>query len=104
MAILKDAPEGAKVLDLAAARAARDEARAKAGETSAVIKLEAGFVEVKPEIDVLCAEDFKEGRIRLGLAKLLADPDDIDALVERGLSQGDLEAIVTFVTGVSLGE
>jgi len=104
MAILKDAPEGAKVLDLAAARAAREEARVQAGEAKPVIKLEAGFVEVNPEVDVLAAEAFTEGHIRDGLAKLLADPADIDVLVEGGLSRFDLEAIVNFITGVGLGE
>jgi hypothetical protein len=35
---------------------------------------------------------------------LLADPADIDVITEGGLSKDDVEAIVTFITGVSLGE
>lgn len=104
MAILQNAPEGAKVLDLNAARVARAEARSAAGEANPVIKLEAGFIEVNPEVDVLSAEEFAAGRIREGLAKLLVDPSDIDALVEVGVSDGDLKAIMSFITGVSLGE
>jgi hypothetical protein len=104
MAILENAPEGAKVLDLAAARAAREEARAVAGEPVSVIKLEAGYIQVNPEVDILSAEAFSEGRIREGLAQLLADPEDIDVITEHGVSAADLQAIVNFITGVSLGE
>lgn len=104
MAILSKAPENATVLDLGAARAARQEARTAAGVTNPVIKLGAGFVEVRPEIDVLCAEEFSAGNIKGGLARLLADPDDIDAIAGEGLSKDDLEAIIQFITGVSLGE
>lgn len=104
MAILKTAPAGSQVLDLGAARAARVEARAAAGEPLQLVKLDAGYVEVSPEFDVLCAEDFASGRMRAGLAKLLADPADIDALIEGGLSKDDLESLVEFVSGKSLGE
>lgn len=104
MAILSKAPDNATVLDLGAARAARQEARVAAGETNPVIKLAAGYVEVRPEIDVLCAEEFSAGNIKGGLARLLADPKDIDAIVEGGLSKDDVESIVNFITGVSLGE
>lgn len=104
MAILSKAPENATVLDLGAARAARQEARVAAGETNPVIKLEAGYVEVRPEIDVLCAEEFSAGNIRAGLARLLADPADIEPLTEGGLSKDDVGVIVEFITGVSLGE
>lgn len=104
MAITNEAPKGAAVLDLEAARAARVEARVAAGEANPVIKLAAGYVEVNAEVDVLSAEDFAAGRIRDGLAKMLADPADIDVLVEHGLSAEDLKAIVEFISGVSLGE
>ncbi len=104
MAILSAAPEGAKVLDLDAARAARAEARAAAGESLPVIKVAAGFVPVRAEVDLECAEDFTAGRFRAGLARLLADPADVDAVLAGGLSKDDLEAITLLVTGVSLGE
>lgn len=104
MAILSEAPKGAKVLDLGAARIARTEARTATGEALPVIKLAAGYVEVKPEVDILSAEDFAAGHIRAGLAKLLADPADIDALVADGITKDDLDAIATFITGASLGE
>ena len=102
MSILKTAPEGAEVLDLGAARVARAEARQ--GKPLPVIKLSAGFVEVSAEMDVMSADDFAAGRIREGLAKLLADPTDVDELVKGGISKDDLEQIVQFVTGKSLGE
>lgn len=104
MAILTDAPSNAVVLDLGAARAARQEARAAAGEANPVIKLAAGFVEVRPEIDVLCAEEFTAGRIKEGLARMLADPADVDVLVDGGISKEDVSAIMEFISGVSLGE
>ena len=103
MAILKEAPAGAQVLDLGAARAARAEARAAAGETNPVIKLSAGYVEVKPEFDVTIAETLTAGRVRDALKSLLADPDDVEALIEEGITAPDLNEIVTFV-GASLGE
>lgn len=102
MAILTAAPEGAEVLDLDAARAARAEARQ--GKPLPVIKLSAGYVEVSPEMDVLSADDFANGHIKEGLAKLLADPADVDVLAQGGISKDDLQAIVQFVTGNSLGE
>jgi hypothetical protein len=104
MAILETAPDGAQILDLGAARAARAEARTAAGDPNPVIKLTAGFVEVTPEVDVLSAEDFAAGQIRSGLSKLLIDPADVDELVKGGLSAEDLEQIVTFITGKRLGE
>lgn len=102
MAILESAPAGASVLDLGAARNARAEARQ--GKPAPVIKLAAGYVEVSPEMDVLSADDFAAGRIKEGLSKMLADPNDVEALVAGGVSKDDLEAIVQFVTGASLGE
>lgn len=104
MAILSTAPEGARVLDLDAARAARAEARAAAGEGLPVIKVSAGYVEVSPEVDLIAGEDFLAGRFREGLALLLADPSDVDAVLAGGLSKDDLNAIGEFITGLSVGE
>jgi len=102
--ILADLPEGAKVLDLGAARAARAEARAASGESVSVIKIDAGYVQVKAELDLEAAEDFLAARFRAGLTKLLADPADVDALLANGLSKGDLDAIGEFITGTTQGE
>lgn len=102
MSILKKAPEGVEVLDLAPIRAAR--AEALTGQPLRVIKLEAGYVGVKAELDVMSADDFAAGHIKAGLAKLLADPADVDVLVKDGLTKDDLNTIVEFVTGNSLGE
>lgn len=104
MAILKSAPEGAQVLDLDAARVARMEARAAAGLGSLFIKLAAGYVEVKPEVDLLAGDAFTSGRLADGLSKLLADPADVEAILAGGLSKDDLEEITRFVTGLSVGE
>lgn len=102
MSVLKSAPEGADVIDLDAARAAR--AEAAAGTPPTLLKVSAGYIELCREIDVLAAEDFTSGKIRAGLSKLLADPADIDEVVKGGLSKPDLETIVTFITGKTLGE
>lgn len=102
MSILSEAPEGAEVIDLAAARAARAEVDATLPPV--LLKIEAGFIQLKRDLDVLAAEDFTDGHIREGLAKLLADPADIDELVKRGLSKDDLQAIVNHITGSTLGE
>ena len=102
MAILKTAPEGAQVLDLNAARVARAEARG--GKANPVVKLAAGFVEISPEVDVIAAELLSDGHFRAGLTLILVDPTDIDALLEGGLSKDDLEALVGFITGLTLGE
>lgn len=104
MSVLQVAPDGSQVLDLDAARAARAEARAAAGTPSQYLKISAGYVELAPEIDVLAAEDFSRGEITVGLAKILADPTDIAAIVEVGLTKRDLEQIVGFITGTTLGE
>jgi len=104
MSILTDAPEGAKVLDLGAARVARAEARAAAGDGVQVIKVDAGYVQVRPEMDLEAAEDFLAARFRAGLAKLLVDPADVDPLLAGGLSKGDLDAIGEFITGTTQGE
>jgi hypothetical protein len=104
MSILKAAPSGASVLDLGAARAARAEARAAAGEGNPFIKLDAGYVEVRPEFDITLALDFQNENIEGGLAKLLVDPTDVAVLLSEGLTTGDLTAITQFVSGKSLGE
>jgi len=104
MAILSEAPKGAKVLDLGAARAARAEVRAAEGQGNPVIKLTAGFVEVRPEIAISIASAFENNDIRAGLAGLLVDPADVDALFEDGLTAQDMEEITKFLTGMTLGE
>ena len=100
MAILDSIPDGAKVIDLEAARVARAEAR----ESKTYVKLSAGFVEVKPEIALESAEAFEEGRVRDGISSLLADPADVDALYKDGISAEDLAVIVEHVSGKTLGE
>lgn len=102
MTIRTEAPEGARVLDLEAARAARAEARV--GQPLPVVKLSAGYIDVKPEIDLLCVEDLKAGRFREGLARLLADPDDVDTLLSSGLTDADALLLTKFVTGQEPGE
>ncbi len=104
MAILAAAPEGAQVLDVEAARAARAEARAAAGQGNPFIKVAAGFIEVRPEVDIESAENFLAGRLREGLAKLLIDPADVDVVLAGGLSRADLDAIGEFVMGATSGE
>lgn len=102
--ILKTAPEGAEVLDLDAARVARAEARAAEGKTNAYIKLSKGFVEVKAELPIDVAFKFSNEDIRGGLADMLADPSDLEVLLEDGVSAQDLAEITKFIAGVSLGE
>lgn len=104
MAILKKAPAGANVLDLGEARAARAEARAEAGDANPVVKLDVGYVEVKPEFDILIGEKLKAGQIREAVTALLVDPADADAVIEYGLTGEDLNALITFVSGVTVGE
>ncbi len=103
MAILQKAPTGAKVFDLDQARAARAEARAASGEPNPLIKLAAGYVEVKPEFDITVGETLASGRIRDALLGLLLDPADVDVLTEGGLSAQDLNAIVQWL-GATMGE
>lgn len=103
MAILAEAPEGANVLDLGAARAARAEARAASGEGDSFIKLSAGFVQVLPEIPISVAVILEAGDVKAGLAGLLADPADVEALLVE-ITSNDVEALVKFITGTSLGE
>lgn len=104
MTVLTEAPEGVDIIDIDAARAARAEARAASGGKASYVKVGAGYVELKPEVDVLSAEDFSAGRIRVGLSKILADPEDIDTLVASGISAPDLDLIIKRITGQSLGE
>lgn len=104
MSILTEAPEGAKVLDLEAGRAARAEQRAKDGQGNPYLKLAAGYVEVKAEFALSTAFDFKNEDIEGGLRGLLADPADLEAVLADGLTAQDLEALTKFVTGATLGE
>lgn len=104
MSILLEIPSGARALDLGAARVARAEARAAAGESNPFLKLSAGYVEVKPEFALTVAFAFKDGDLRAGLAGMLVDPSDVDALLADGISAADLEEITKFTSGVSVGE
>ena len=103
MTIRKKVPEGAEVLDLGAARAARAEARAAEGLGAKFLKISAGFIEVKVEIPVEVAFTLQSD-IKAGLAGILVDPADVDALLADGLTAQDLEAMTDLVTGKSLGE
>lgn len=104
MSILTEAPAGAQILDLGAARAARAEARVAAGEGNPYLKLAAGYVAVKAEFALTVAFDFKREDIEAGLAGLLVDPADLDALLADGLTAEDLKEITKLVTGTSLVE
>ena len=103
MAVLANAPEGAEVLDLDAARAARAEARAADGKGAPFLKVSAGYIEVHPEIPLAAAYLFAEEKVREGLALVLVDQADVDTLWPT-LTADDLRAIVEFITGKSLGE
>jgi hypothetical protein len=103
LSILKKAPADAEVLDLGAGRVARAEARAAEGLGGKFLKLAAGYVEVKAEIPVEVAFTL-EVDLKAGLAGLLVDPADLDALIADGLTSGDIEAMQALVTGKSLGE
>lgn len=103
MSILKKAPEGAAVLDIAAAVAARAEARAAAGDVGRFIKLTVGYVEVRPEVALAAAIDLQSEKLREGLGALLVDPSDVDALVNE-LTSEDLAALTKFITGATPGE
>jgi hypothetical protein len=99
--ILKDAPEGAKVLDLAALHQARAEARKD--EPLVLVKLSQGFVALAPEITLDAALLMRDGDIRGGIAGLLADPADADALLKDGLTAPDIAELTKFLNA-SLGE
>jgi hypothetical protein len=103
MAIISNLPDGATVLDLAAERAARAEARAAQGLGDPFIKLEAGYVQVNPEVPLAAAFLFQEEKIKEGLALLLVDEADVETLWPI-LTAADFEAIVNFITGKSVGE
>ena len=85
MTILKKAPEGAEVLDLGAGRVARAEARAAEGKGSPFLKISAGFIAVKAEIPVEVAYTLQSD-VKAGLAGILVDPADVDALLADGLT------------------
>ncbi len=101
--IRSEAPEGANVLDLAALRVARQEARAAAGKTVSLIKLAAGYVEVVPEVPLEAAFAFEQGDLKGGLSSMLTDPADVDALLADGLTGEDIKAISNFLQA-ELGE
>lgn len=103
MAIISKLPEGATVLDLAAERAARQEARAAQGLGDPYIKLEAGYVQVVPEVPLAAAYLFQDERIQEGLELLFADKADAETIWPT-LTAGDFEAIVKFITGKTPGE
>jgi hypothetical protein len=104
MAILNEVPEGSEVVDLGAARAAREEIRVAEGKSQAFLKLDAGYVQVKPEFSVMIAAHFERDEIVAGLAGLLVDPSDVEALIQYGLSKEDLTEIMKFLTGLTVGE
>ena len=101
--ILAESPAGANVLDLGALRAARDEVRAREGVAVSVIKLSAGFVELAAEIPIEAAQAFDGGDYKGGLALMLKDPADVDALLSFGLTAQDIGELVKFL-GSTLGE
>jgi hypothetical protein len=103
MAIVTSLPEGATVLDLAAERAARAEARAAQGKGDPFIKLDAGYVQVIPEVPLAAAYLFQDEKIKDGLELLLADKADVEVLWPI-LTAADFEAIINFITGKSVGE
>lgn len=102
MALIKKVPTGAKVFDLPAARAARAEARV--GEPAVYLKLSAGYVEIKPELDIFVVEELLEGQVKPALVRLFVDPSDADALLKEGISDADMKAIFEFAAGKALGE
>jgi len=104
VSILNTAPEGANVLDLGEARRTRAEIRAAKGDGTPYLKLAAGYVEVLPEIPLISAFLFQAEKIEEGLRAMLADPADVGALLEDGLSAEDLAELAKFVAGKSLGE
>ena len=102
MAIVKKAPTGAKVFDLPAARTARAEARK--GEPAVFLKLTAGYVEIKPELDIFVIEELLQGQVKPALVRLFVDPADADALLKEGICDADMKAIFEFAAGKELGE
>jgi hypothetical protein len=104
VSIRKDAPEGAHVLDLSAARAARAEARAAAGEGNPFLKLTVGYVEVKAEVPLAAMDFFTASDLTKGISALVADPEDVQTLLDDGLSTEDVTAILKFIGGTDQGE
>lgn len=100
MAILREAPAGADVLDLGAARVARAEARS----AQPYIKLSAGYVAANPEVRIDVAFLIDAGDVKGTLSALLADPKDVDALLKDGLTAQDIQAIMQWITGLTVGE
>jgi len=100
--ILKDAPAGSAILDLEAVRAARTEAHKD--EAGPVVKVSAGYLQLRREIDVTAGMDFARAKFREGLEKLLEDPADVDDLLSGGFSTDDINAVINFISGRSLGE
>jgi len=103
MALISSLPEGATVLDLAAERVARQEARAAQGLGDPYIKLEAGYVQVNAEVPLAAAFLLQDGKVKEGLALLLADTADVDVLWPI-LTAGDFESVINFITGKTPGE
>lgn len=104
MSILKKAPAGADVLDLGAARAARAEARSKDGKGNPFIKLSAGYVEVKAEVEVNVSLELTAGHIHEALTMMVVDPADAEVLLGDGLTAQDLNEMAQFSAGLTLGE
>ena len=102
MAIVKKEPKGAKIFDLPAARAARAEARV--GEPAVFLKLTAGYVEIKPELDIFVIEELLQGQVKPALVRLFVDPKDADELLKEGICDADMKAIFEFAAGKELGE
>ena len=100
MAILSEAPKGAEILDLGAARAARAEARS--GQP--YIKLSAGYVPANAEVRIDTAFLIDQGDVKGTLACLVTDPDDVEALLKDGLTAQDIQAIMQWITGLTVGE
>jgi hypothetical protein len=102
MSLVKKVPFGAEILDLVGARTARAEARA--GQALPHIKIAGGYIPIQPEFDLTSSEALLKGDVRLGLERLLADPADVDLIMNGGLTGEDLSAIVKFVVGKTVGE
>jgi hypothetical protein len=103
MAIISKLPEGANVLDLAAERAARQETRAAQGLGDSFIKLEAGYVQVIPEVPLAIASLLQSERILEALELMFVDKADAEAIWPT-LTAADFESIVTFISGKTPGE
>jgi hypothetical protein len=103
MAILRALPDNAVSFDLDAARVARAEARAAAGQGSQFIKVSAGYIEVKAEVPLEAAYLLQQENIKEGLGLVLTDPADVDVLWST-LSADDFKEIIEFISGKTVGE